>query len=35
MIDRSNVPAKGVVDGTSLYGDFRSAFRARWGVSGA
>jgi hypothetical protein len=36
LTDKSNVPASGVVDGTSLYGDFRTAFAKRWaaGASG-
>ena len=32
LTDADNVPESGVVDGTSLYGDFRSAYASRWGV---
>jgi ABC-type sugar transport system substrate-binding protein len=32
LTDKSNVPSSGVVDGTSLYGDFRAAYKKRWGV---
>jgi ribose transport system substrate-binding protein len=34
LTDKSNVPADGVVDGTSLYGDFRAAFAKRWQSAG-
>lgn len=34
LTDRSNVPDSGVVDGTSLYGDFRTAYAKRWGAKG-
>lgn len=32
MIDADNAPAQGAYDGSQLYGDFRAAFRERWGV---
>lgn len=34
LTDKANVPASGVVDGTSLYGDFRAAYATRWGAQG-
>lgn len=34
LTDKSNVPASGVVTGTTLYGDFTAAFSKRWEVNG-
>jgi ABC-type sugar transport system substrate-binding protein len=32
VVDKSNVPKSGVIDGTQQYGDFETAFKKRWGV---
>jgi ribose transport system substrate-binding protein len=34
LTDKANVPDSGVVDGTSLYGDFRADYAKRWGAEG-
>jgi ABC-type sugar transport system substrate-binding protein len=33
VVDKSNVPKTGVIDGSQQYGDFEAAFKKRWGVS--
>jgi ribose transport system substrate-binding protein len=32
IVDKSNVPKTGDIDGTQQYGDFETAFKKRWGV---
>jgi ABC-type sugar transport system substrate-binding protein len=32
VVDKSNVPKTGAIDGSQQYGDFETAFKKRWGV---